>query len=324
MASFEDVPPSEIVVPRPGVVHVLLDTNVLRALADTSCKPTWLNTFQEMASGGVAFSIFDFAAMEFLHQLLRDEVSASDYAAAMSAISSFLSRDLPLVPPYPQLLAYLGYPTAGFKSARHLAAYCKAVWRKVRSSKTRAQIEIIQTFVVDGWKFRLVPQAAGLGGFLADLRSGWIELLEKALSSCQEDLREIHRLGDPLCHPAARMRRDAQIANLKTSLLAHKTFPESKALANRMDCILEYILDRQIACAPRTGAYDPRSKRSRNDGLDLRMLDATLIPARVVTYDGAIGRRLAGLGRVEATWFLTPETLVSHWMEKGLAPLACH
>ncbi len=93
-------------------------------------------------------------------------------------------------------------------------------------------------------------------------------------------------------------------------------------LSSRLDLQLKYLYRRYCHRNAAEGAYNPHSKRRRNDGIDFNLLYALLGPAFIVTRDERLLVNMQEIQSYQAGWVMSPEQLASAGADGMLKQLA--
>lgn len=285
-------------------VIVALDTNVVRNLCYET--PCWVSSFAQMAKNGYHFCLSDVLLAELLHQFEEESFTFAEYSAAIGQVDTFISSDLPFLPGKNQLYQMSGIIDNDLPNdfnPKFVQAYSIATWEWMKTISSSADLfSKPMTFKADGQCYKAAFQKGKARDALDEEREGWSKFIKRY---------------DSLPKDAIPGYQAEMLANMRIEIDSWASC--DPPLSVRFDLWIKNILRTVQQRTKSRDPYSPDSRKRKNDGIDILLQHAFLLPAFICLYDKKFLCNFAEIESFQKTWFLTPEELVAQW-EQGYAP----
>lgn len=280
-------------VPEDQVI-VVLDTASARLLAYPNISPPWVNAFAEMSKQGYSFSLADNAITELFAQLSRGALSAVDCKRMCERLDLFLNPQLPLLLGKRDLMGMLQINESSWDEDE-----CRQVslrnWRQFKEG-------------VDSNNALPSPEWV-----LQEERDNWVENLAKWQQAFDKTRG---------CTPVEDLDLDAISSVIVAGMArAQDTWSSIEpSMSVRLHLQNRYLCRQLIRMQKKENAYNPLSRKKRNDGIDADLYRYLQLPALVVTEDKGFLTGLDDIDSFQKNWFFKAEVLAAQW-ESGHAPV---
>ena len=288
---------------------VALDTCVARELCYS--EPPWVSTFEAMRQEGYHFCLSDILVTEILNQFETGQITPVEYGLAIQRLNRFVSLTLPILPRGEEL-----YQMAGIGGLKESAtgdpalpqAFWIAFWQWFKSLRNPGQMHSTPiSFTYQGEPCSWSYESGGPGTTLQNVRNECISSLEDCVmqkSDCTEKCE---------C-PIA---RDQIIACLQA--FVDRQAECSPPLSQRLDLFIKDLAERVVQRNRSKSPYNPKSRKRRNDGIDILLEPIFLLPCFGCTLDTKFIARFNSIDSFQKAWLVTPEELKEQW-DAGCKP----
>lgn len=269
---------------------VVLDASPARNLAYAPECPAWVKTFERMARDGYSFSLADGAFAELLTQFAKGAINEEGFGLMLTRLQMFLNPDLPTLPGKRDILAAIGASnTDPTWSAKEVADLSVRSW------------EFLNNVAVIPLEKR--PTAAEE---LQEEREDWFALFDQMLAA-----------HNPCC--AVLDERGGKQLDLAFAHMDRKDKVPLPPLSVRCDLQLRLAWRQYVRSRNTKEAYNPRSPKKRNDGIDFDLYRYLMLPAFVVADDSGFFSKIKNIESFQTSWFWKAEALAAAW-ESGIHP----
>lgn len=284
---------------------VALDTNIARELCYS--QPAWVNVFNRMRDDGYHFCLSDILLAEFLNQFESGRITPQQYQASMAQIDTFISWILPVLPGKRQLYQMTGIHDGGLPyvdGPEFTRAYSQAIWNWMRDLSTPVDFTAtIATFEYAGQQYQCPFQAGTVGAKLQAERDQWSSLVHQFDNMPQDRLHEF---------------REQMLIKMRNTVDSWAIC--TPPMSVRLDLWLKFLLETIVQRTQSVGAYNPDSKRRRNDSIDALLKLTFLLPGFVCTLDRRYIARFDPIDSFQKFWIQAPDDL-SHKWTNGIGPV---
>jgi len=281
-----------LLVPENQVI-VVLDTASARNLAYPEQPPQWVDTFAKMSVQGYSFSLADGTLAELLAQRRRDALTAEEYHRICQRLERFLNPQLPVLLGKRDLMGMLQVNNHPW-SEDECRQMSLSGWSRLKRYEENSDEQQSPEWV------------------LQEERDDWIEFF----SGWQQIIDEINAEN-----PSSPLDLEAMSAGMLEGMASAQDTWSSlvPSMSVRLHLQSRYLCRQFIRMQKAEDAYNPTSKKKRNDGIDADLYRFLQLPALVVTEDRGF---LTGLGDIDSFqkhWFFKAEALAEKW-EQGQKP----
>jgi hypothetical protein len=265
---------------------VVLDTNPARNIAEEG-EPAWVEVFARMRDAGYVFCLADAAFAELLTQRCKNAINDAGYSRMIASLERFIDPQLPVLLGKCDVLGMLGVRDQQMRwSAEEVWKISREGWERLKRAKPgdfAADVEIEEERADYRDAFKVLADAWEASDRSVPLHEYDHPQLDKALS-LQKSTRPIR--------PGMHVRNDLQVRWL------WRQFVRSQLPKH---------------------AYDPESRKRRNDGIDFDLFRYLALPALVVSGDEVFFEKLKDIDSLQKKWFWKPAALASAFERGELA-----
>ena len=281
-----------LLVPDDQII-VVLDTAPARNLAYLEKSPQWANTFAKMSKQGYSFSLVDGALTELLAQRSRGALTPEECRRISERLETFLNPQLPIMPGKRDLMGML-------QMSEH-------PWDE----------DECRLLSLSGWEMlkhcaEFDYQQDSPEWVLQEERDDWIDFF----NSWQKAVDEINA-KDPSTPVDLEAMSTAMLRGMAKAQDSWASPPPSMSV--RLHLQSRYLCRQFIRMQKPKDAYDPTSKKKRNDGIDADLYRYLPLPALIVTEDKGFLTGLSDIDSFQKHWFFKAESLAENW-EQGHSP----
>ena len=272
---------------------MVLDTAPARKLAYPNENTQWCETYALMAQQGYSFSLADATVAELVEQRYRGSLSADDCRKMCAKLETFLNPELPVLLGKIDIGGMLGLDEEPWSpdESRLLSLHAWSIVK--RCSDPAAQLESFKAELQDE-----------RNDWIA-LYDGWQRIHDKLQSEDPEDPIDVSSLTEAILSTMEMRQEQWGTLTPPMSVRSH--------LSNR------YHWRQFVRMQNKKGAYNPRSDKKVNDGIDADLYRYLVLPAFIVSEDNCFFGGLDDIQSFQKSWFFRPQALADEW-QKGNKP----
>lgn len=281
-----------LLVPENQVI-VVLDTSSARDLAYSEQSPQWVDTFAKMSKQGYSFSLADGALAELLTQRRRDALTAEECYQICQRLERFLNPQLPVLLGKRDLMGMLQankHPWSEDECRQLSLTGWSRLKRCAESGDEQQSPEWVLQEERDDW---------------IEFFSGWQQIIDEIKAENPSIPLDLEAMSTGMLEGMA------STQNTWSSLVP--------SMSVRLHLQSRYLCRQFIRMQKAEDAYNPMSKKKRNDGIDADLYRFLQLPALVVTEDRGFLSGLSDIDSFQKHWFFKAKTLAEKW-EQGLKP----
>ena len=244
-----------------------------------------------MTGDNYSFSLAAGACAKLMTAHARGSITNGELKAIVDATEIFLNSEVPVLLGKIDLMRMIGEADElGWEDEARMLS--QRAWQMLKAASSTAPEE------------RTSAEAE-----LQEDRDNWI----RAFAMFDEGLREWlsenpNRRNQFPLHPFEHPLLEQQFRSLAAcSVNRH---PD---MAERVDLRMRYTWRQWVRSRQKKDGYNPASKKSRNDGVDLDMYSYLMLPALVVAGDKNFHSRIAYIKSPQLNWFFQPQDLANAW-----------
>lgn len=280
--------PKRLLVPDSQTI-VILDTGPARHLSHSEEAKEWCATFALMAQDGYSFSLADGAAAELIEQRYRETggLTAEQCGDICALLETFLNPELPIMLGKVDIGGMLGLAKVPW-SADQSRAHSLHFWSKLKKCAMPA----------------LKQQP--LTRELQDEREDWIAMFDgwqRIFDKAQQE--------DPSERLNAEDLTEGMLQAMDAPGKRWGTLTPPMSLRNHLSN--RYYWRQFVRKQQKRNAYNPRSKKKENDGIDADLLRYLPLPALIVTEDTAFLSGFQDIKSFQTAWIFRAKDLSDAW-----------
>lgn len=274
-------------------VIVILDTCAVRVHPKQTVKPPWVEAFAEMASDGYSFSLAEGTAAELLTQVQSGRTPLECHHQMMEWIGTFLNPEVPVLASLGDIDGMIGLDEHwNIEEARCIS---RVAWSMLLNPLQPCD-----------------PYRPTFDLLLEEMRQEWIQRFTRLKHAAM-----CFGIDVANSDPTFVMNYFVDLVGSTLDRRCDLIPPESM----RRDLELKYWFQQFVRTYRTKFAYNPTSKKARNDGPDFHLYSYLVLPALVVSTDGGFFSSLTNLKSFQKKWFVRPNDLAERWRAgEHLAP----